>query len=216
MATKDNGYIKLHRKLIDWEWWGHPVETLIFIYFLCTASYTPIVIDGKKYPAGTVETTLSDLQREFKCFSVRNIRTALDHLQTSSEIVRKSTNKKSVITIVKWRKYQLSNLPSDKQVTSKRQATDKPPIKKVRKKEEYTLSQQTRACAREEKETGGLGEYENVFLSDNEKDELRNINRLEWMNYVFKLSEYMKQTGKTYASHFAVIKAWMYEDGVAT
>ena len=212
MASKDNGYIKLHRKLIDWQWWGHPAETLIFIYFLCIASYTPVVIDGHKYPAGTVEITLSQLEREFKCFSRQNIRTALTHLETSNEIRKKSTHQKSLITIVKWRKYQLSEKATNTQLTHNQHTTNTPPYKEIKNVRNNTLSKQTRAPAREEEKSGGLGEYENVFLSDEEIADLRSINKKEWMNFVFRLSDYLKQTGKNYESHYAVIKAWMYQD----
>lgn len=210
MANKDLGFIKLHRKFLDWEWWGHPAETILFIYLLCTASHMPVVIDGHKYSAGTTQTTLRQLERDLKAFSSRNIRTALNHLESTGEIVRKSTNKKTVIKVVKWQKYQFLISQSDKQVTSNRQASDTTHYRESKNIRNNILSLSNRACARVEE--GGLGEYENVFLSEEEIADLRAINKLEWMNYVFKLSEYMKETGKEYASHYAVIKKWMIED----
>ena len=211
MANKDLGFIKLHRKFLDWEWWGHPAETILFLYLLCSVSIKPIVIDGHKYPAGTTETTLRQLERDLGKFSLKNIRTALDHLEGTGEIVRKTTNKKTVITIVKWRKYQPSTSQSGKQTASERQANGKAHIKESKnvRNNIYSLSNRART---HEGEKDGLGEYENVFLSEEEISDLRELNKLEWMNYVFKLSEYMKQTGKEYSSHYAVIKKWMIED----
>lgn len=212
MASKDNGYIKLHRKLIDWQWWGHPAETLIFIYFLCIASYTPVVIDGHKYPAGTVEITLSQLEREFKCFSRQNIRTALTHLETSNEIRKKSTHQKSLITIVKWRKYQLSEKATNTQLTHNQHTTNTPPYKEIKNVRNNTLSKHTHAPAREEEKIA-YGEYDNVFLTDDEYlDLMREFPPEDVKGCVNRLSRYKKQTGKTYDSDYAVIAEWLPQD----
>lgn len=90
-----------------------------------------------------------------------------------------------------------------------------------------SLSLNARVCAREEKENigglgecakeylvgVGLGEYENVYLTAEDIEELKSIDRIKWMDYVWRLSEYMATTGKAYDNHCAVIKKWMREDG---
>ncbi|HCH28028.1 MAG TPA: replisome organizer, partial [Ruminococcaceae bacterium] len=57
----------------------------------------------------------------------------------------------------------------------------------------------------------GLGEYENVYLTDSEIEELRKISPM-WMDYVFQLSQYMKSTGKTYENHYATLVRWIERD----
>lgn len=57
----------------------------------------------------------------------------------------------------------------------------------------------------------GLGEYENVYLTDSEIEELRKISPM-WMDYVFQLSAYMKSTGKTYENHYATLVRWIERD----
>ena len=66
-------------------------------------------------------------------FSTQKIRTAIAHLQKSGEIVSKSTNKNTVINIVKWRVYQSFETcvqqTTNKQLTNKQQ-TNSPHILK--------------------------------------------------------------------------------------
>jgi DNA-binding transcriptional regulator LsrR (DeoR family) len=47
--------------------------------------------------------------------SERAVRTALNHLKSTSELSVKTTNKFSLITIENWRKYQCGNDESDQQ-----------------------------------------------------------------------------------------------------
>lgn len=58
----------------------------------------------------------------------------------------------------------------------------------------------------------GLGEYENVYLTDDEIVQLRKISPRGWMDYVFQLSAYMKSTGKTYEDHYATLVRWIERD----
>lgn len=58
----------------------------------------------------------------------------------------------------------------------------------------------------------GIGVYKNVFLSDNELEELMNAYPDTWAQMVNNLSSYMKSTGTEYASHYATIMRWADQD----
>ena len=57
-----------------------------------------------------------------------------------------------------------------------------------------------------------LGHYENVYLTEGQRAELEKDfpNRLD--AYIEKLSAYMEQSEKNYASHEAVLRRWLTED----
>ncbi|MGN1409714.1 MAG: replisome organizer [Eubacteriales bacterium] len=57
-----------------------------------------------------------------------------------------------------------------------------------------------------------LGEYENVFLTDEEYEKLSDEFPDTFESKINRLSEYMMQTGKKYTSHYATIRAWAKED----
>ena len=56
------------------------------------------------------------------------------------------------------------------------------------------------------------GIYQNVFLSDSEYITLQEEFPLDYDKQIDKLSTYMKGTGKSYDSHFAMIRKWAMED----
>ena len=83
-----------------------------------------------------------------------------------------------------------------------------PPNKTER--EEKDLSKTERA------EPAPLGHYQNVFLSQRELEELRRDFPGLLEGYIEKLSAYMKEKGKTYACHEAVLRRWLNEDSGRT
>ena len=57
-----------------------------------------------------------------------------------------------------------------------------------------------------------LGHYENIYLTTKQLDELRKDFPGRVEGHIEKLSAYMAQTGKDYASHEAVLRRWLTED----
>lgn len=56
------------------------------------------------------------------------------------------------------------------------------------------------------------GEYKNVILTLLELAELQKAYPQDWENKINRLSTYLKQTGKKYDNHYAVLMAWAKED----
>lgn len=56
------------------------------------------------------------------------------------------------------------------------------------------------------------GEYKNVVLTLLELSELQKAYPQDWEGKINRLSTYLKQTGKKYNNHYAVLMAWAKED----
>ncbi|WP_249030183.1 phage replisome organizer N-terminal domain-containing protein [Tannockella kyphosi] len=56
------------------------------------------------------------------------------------------------------------------------------------------------------------GKYQNISLTDEELERLKQELPSLYQKYIEKLSEYMASTGKTYNSHIATIRKWAKED----
>lgn len=100
-----SGWIKLHRKLVDWEWYSDvPCKTL-FIHLLLVANHKPSRWKGIDIGVGQKVTGRHALSEETG-LSQQEIRTALTKLKSTGEITIKSTNKFSLITVCKYEDYQ--------------------------------------------------------------------------------------------------------------
>jgi len=102
------GYIKLHRKMLDWEWHSEPNTFSVFMHLLLLARFDSGNWKGVHLEPGQLITGRKALS-QMTGISEQGIRTCLERLKSTNEITIKSTNKFSVITIVNWGKYQCMN-----------------------------------------------------------------------------------------------------------
>ncbi len=126
------GFIKLHRKITEWEWFTEPNTFLVFVHLLFMANWKDGRFQGVEVPRGSLITSVSHLALRTR-LSVRQTRTALSNLQMTNEIAIKTTNRFSFITVNNYGFYQGNpNLDdkqidkvNDKQMTNERQTNDK-------------------------------------------------------------------------------------------
>lgn len=133
------GFIKLDRKLLKWEWKDDPNTVALWIYILLQANWEDRRWHGQLFERGSFPTSIRKLAKETG-LTVRQARTCLEHLISTHEITQESTQSGTKIIVNKWEEYQcsdgLSDTQNDKQSdtrpTQKRHTTDTP----IRKKEE--------------------------------------------------------------------------------
>lgn len=128
------GHIKLDRKILEWEWYSDPNTCRLFIHLLLKANWKDGRFQGIEIPRGSFVTSYATLANE-SGMSVRNVRTALEHLKTTGEVTVNRHSKFSVITIKNYCAYQSTDTISDNQVTVDRQSTDSQPTTIEEKKE---------------------------------------------------------------------------------
>lgn len=135
----NDGWIKVHRKFANWEWWDDEKAVKLFIYMLFEANFETKKWQGIDIQKGQFVTSLNSLSKGAN-LSVRSIRTLLDKFTSTNEITIKTTSHFSIITVCNYETYQSLENCSDTPPTSNRQTSDTPPtttkeIKKVRNKE---------------------------------------------------------------------------------
>lgn len=101
-----NGWIKLHRKILDWEWFTSPSTLQLFIYLLLRANK-----EDKKWrdiliKRGQLVTSVATISEETK-LSTQQVRTSLNRLKSTNEITSKTTNRFTLVTVCKYDSYQL-------------------------------------------------------------------------------------------------------------
>lgn len=113
----NSGYIKLFRKMVEWEWYGDPNTKAVFLHLLLTANYKRTKYRGVTLKPGQTVIGRKALAEELG-MSERNVRTALNHLKATNEIATKATNKFTVVTIVNWESYQFADGEATNEVTN--------------------------------------------------------------------------------------------------
>lgn len=118
-----SGWIQLHRKLTDWEWYKDVNTCHLFIHLILSANHKDTKWRGEVIKAGQILTGRKELSVKTG-LTERQIRTSLNRLKTTSEMTIKSTNKYSLITITNWKQYQEKNEKATSKVSIKRPASD--------------------------------------------------------------------------------------------
>ena len=117
-----NGYIKLFRKLLDWEWYTDGNVLRLFIHLLLKANFKDKRWKGIEIKRGQLIIGVESFGKEIG-LTRQQTKTALSKLESTQEITIKSTNKYTLVTIVKFEVYQCKdsadNQQSNQQITNK-------------------------------------------------------------------------------------------------
>ena len=127
-----NGWVKIHRSLMDWEWWDSSDTVKLWLTILLSVNHEPKKWHGMIIQPGEMLTSLEALALK-SGLSVRKVRTSLKRLKSTQEVTYKTTSRFTLIKVVKWGDFQLRDEPSDtkndtksdKQSTNNRQTSDK-------------------------------------------------------------------------------------------
>lgn len=99
------GWIKLHRSMLDWEWYEDVSTTRVFIHLLLTANHKDKKWKGTVIKRGQLVTSIRHLAEETK-LSSPTVQRCLKKLEKTGEIKRKSTSKYTLIEVVNFTKFQ--------------------------------------------------------------------------------------------------------------
>ena len=100
-----NGYLKLHRSLLSWEWYDDLSVCRLWIHLLLRSNFTPGTWHGIPYGRGELITSLPSLSAETG-LSIKQVRTALGKLKKTGEITCRGAGTGTLVSIANWDKYQ--------------------------------------------------------------------------------------------------------------
>lgn len=102
------GWISLHRKIINWEWYSDDITFRVFIHLLLTANHEDNSWKGIEIHRGQTFTSYQHIIDEIgnKKLTIKKIRTAINHLKKTGEVTVKATYSGLLITITNYEDYQ--------------------------------------------------------------------------------------------------------------
>lgn len=164
------GWIKIHRSLLDWEWYQDTNCVRLALHFLLKANYQPKKWKGIIIDRGQLVTTRGQLSEETG-LSEMQIRTAIDKLDNCGFITKSGTRKYTIITVCNYDLYQQAQdgfdngcQPTDNQQTTSKQPTDNQQITTTKEYKKERIEEYTHTLVDTKKGVVGGKETEAVEL----------------------------------------------------
>lgn len=127
-----NGFIKIHRSILDWEWWDDKNTFRLFMTILLLANWKDKRWHGKVIPRGSLWTSLESLSKA-SGLTLKQTRVSLNKLIETGEVASKGANDGRLVTVVNYDVYQsddferanerANNWADEGQAKGKRRAT---------------------------------------------------------------------------------------------
>lgn len=208
----DNGFIKLYKKMLKWEWYDDTNTVRLFLHCLLRANYEAGSWHGINYSAGQFITSLQTLANETN-LTIKQVRVALQHLKSTNEVADLRQGNYRIITVIKWSDYQSKGRPMGDvranrgQTEGKPRATDKeykdieedkeiknniPPISPLGESE-YVFEKHLNTINYKYLKTVVVDEYMNFIINHVELDECV----ASWMQYKDEKKTKANRYGKT-------------------
>lgn len=215
-SNKNQGFIALHRSLQDhWIWthkpfaWGQAWSDMLML-----ANYKDnlIVIDGNltTVKRGEHITSLRKLGEKWG-WSTTKVKNFLDTLTEQKMITYESNSKKTVYKIVNYDIWQGFSLEENNTDITQKKYRNKTEIKQKKfRNKQTTMINNDKTMINNDKQI--YGEFENVFLTDEEIKKLQTRLPNSYKDLIERLSAYIAQSGKRYKSHYATILNWSRRD----
>ena len=141
----ENGYVKLWRSMLTWEWHDDAPTLSVYIHLILSASISTSMWHGIEIPRGSLVSSYTKIAK-LTGLTIQQARTAINHLEMTGEVTRSSHPKFSVFTLNNYDKFQLSTSKTlNKRTQSDKRTNNQPTsnqqqyknIKNIKKEEIY-------------------------------------------------------------------------------
>jgi hypothetical protein len=217
------GWIKLHRKIEDCQIWlgNEPYDrrsAWVSLLLMANHEDKDLLFDGQiiTIRRGQFITSVRHLGQKWMWSKDRTLR-YLRLLESLQMIHRESDSRRTLITIAKYEDYQVtcdsnedSHKDTDKDSDKDTRKDTNTPQTRMIKNEKNEKNEKNNIIPRERKHK--YGEYENVLLTDTERNKLMNeFGELETSEAIKFLDEYIEMKGYKAKSHYLAIRKWVFD-----
>lgn len=100
------GWVKLHRKITDWEWYQDANVMRLLIHLILTVNYEPKKWQGITIQPGQIVQNNEQLEKRLK-LTRKQLRRCLEVLDNSNVVARSRAGRFYLLTLVNWESYQV-------------------------------------------------------------------------------------------------------------
>lgn len=187
------GFIKLHRKIIEWEWYSDVNVCRVFLHLLFTANFENKKWQGIDISRGQVITSLEKLSKS-TTLTIQQVRTALTKLKSTHEITIKATKLHTFITLTNYNLYQDRIIESN--------TPDNTPDNNSSTNDQQTINKEA-TTTKERKES-----EERKRIEENKKLLVKNQFESFWQSYIpVKTKDGFVKKGSREKAEIAFVKA---------
>jgi len=197
-SPMNEGFIFLHRKLLEWEWYSDLKVTRLFIHLLLKANHKPNKWQGIEVQRGEHITSFAKLSHDTK-LSVKEIRTAISKLKRTNEVITKSTSQNTIIQLVNYDKYQskASEGQAEGQAKGKRRANEGQQTIMINKENNENTSYESSKSVNDLIENDAIS-FNLDFTKDKFKTEQANKAWVDWLEYRYQEGEPVNRKRQPY------------------
>lgn len=110
----NEGYIKLYRRMMKWGWYTDTPTKCVFLHLLFLACYEPCYFKGVHLEPGQAVSSIRQIATDTG-LTVKQVRTAINHLKETQEVAQSPHGKFSVFTVNNYNDYQCTGTDEGKQ-----------------------------------------------------------------------------------------------------
>lgn len=110
----NEGYIKLYRRMMKWGWYTDTPTKCVFLHLLFLACYEPCYYKGVHLEPGQAVSSIRQIATDTG-LTVKQVRTAINHLKETQEVAQSPYGKFSVFTVNNYNDYQCTGTDEGKQ-----------------------------------------------------------------------------------------------------
>lgn len=110
----NEGYIKLYRRMMKWGWYTDTPTKCVFLHLLFLACYEPCYFKGVHLEPGQAVSSIRQIATDTG-LTVKQVRTAINHLKETQEVAQSPYGKFSVFTVNNYNDFQCTGTDEGKQ-----------------------------------------------------------------------------------------------------
>jgi DNA-binding transcriptional MerR regulator len=190
-----SGWIKIHRKFLDWEWFNKSEAVHLFLYMLLKANHKDNKWQGNDVKRGQFISSLGNISSATG-ITIQQIRTILKKLEKTNEIKVKSTSQFTIVTICKYECYQDENEDTNKPITNNQQTTNK---------------QSTTNKNEKNNKENIYREFQHLFITEDEIKKLLEKNTINQIDNILNDIENYKGNTKYKSLYLTAVK-WLQKN----